>query len=677
MLSTSILSFSNNFAEEDNLCTSNSDISLNSSVNYLKAKYLGCILCQPKSSIQKKGLSLIQQQILDLYADAQKKYFTNPYFCFKERGFHQVLEICDYGIVIGEKDPTARTTLGINGSSNLRKEEKIVVTKVITPLSNIVLWASLKFHSRLVKQKGKKYIGAAFIPLSCSSAIFKERSFTRLTMKQKFLINLTHPPLFLCVLRKVSSPKVFECHLFACNSIEDVITLSSQMFTIQQDFSKIGSLSLPLPGDMGSYSFSSLPCHISASSPVLFSPNNYLNEYSINERRCVTNFRSKSPTLSNQITTDSQRMKESRFSYIDWNSDQCSSDLYKIETPIRSFYNDSPIYSKVNTKKIHRPSQVKSLKHTKPFIVHEIDKKPISVRFTTSANKLDQIASGIFTNANLSNPSFVSDQEARASKYAEDEHHKNVTNSIQSSYSKNCPLCEKSQIRKASSVKNIKSSHHKVDHRSSVHEKKPRVGQENESLLYSKVSSRFKNGVKEKNTLQVSSSSPSSKGYVEINNYNGYIVKVKHDESSDSSNPKMVISKSVLLSSEDEDLSKSIPKISYPVNSRVARSAIEDTSLIQVDKGIQTFQDDRKFNHTHHLTATVSCTNGRPKHSVAQLEVHFLNAYFISVYVLKKDLILNLNHENENRNLIQTLVIYIFQDLILLLLIKVYIKKVH
>ncbi|XP_053205638.1 homeobox protein 2-like [Panonychus citri] len=244
-----------NHVSENSSTTSDS---LGSIISSVKVKYLGVISASGRSSaILNKGLTAIQSELVDLYTIAQRKYVTSI-----TNGVHsssyQMIEVCNYGVVIAEPDPSSRTTLSVAGQSNLTDPNRIVVTKVITPLSNIVLWAGIRFNCRPLKINGRHRSGAAFIPLSCSSAIMKQSAYTPLTnQRSRFLSSLKHPPLFLCVLRKVSAPKIFECHLFACCSVEDAINLSSNLSDVQNGILKVGSPSIPISSDLPSYSFTS------------------------------------------------------------------------------------------------------------------------------------------------------------------------------------------------------------------------------------------------------------------------------------------------------------------------------------------------------------------------------------------------------------------------------------
>ena len=90
-----------------------------------------------------------------------------------------------------------------------------------------------------------------------------------------WLTGLAHPPLFACVLQKVNSGQRLECHLFVCLNPDDAISMCNQMAELQQRASNIGKLKVPLPGQMGSYSYKSTPVQSSAASIVSHRSSSY------------------------------------------------------------------------------------------------------------------------------------------------------------------------------------------------------------------------------------------------------------------------------------------------------------------------------------------------------------------------------------------------------------------
>ncbi|XP_023241363.1 uncharacterized protein LOC111639675 [Centruroides sculpturatus] len=185
--------------------------------NGFRVRYLGCTsFGHGKRQV---GISILQRPLLELYSAARRRGED-------QRSAHplaltQNLDVSDYGLVVADSEVDRRSG-----------ETVPVVTKVITPLSNIVLWASVRFNSRIIK---RKTFGAAFVPIACSEAVVDPKSYVQLNSKQRFLVSLTHPSIFACLLRSVATPKLLECHAFVCATAEDAITLCSHLGTAKDD----------------------------------------------------------------------------------------------------------------------------------------------------------------------------------------------------------------------------------------------------------------------------------------------------------------------------------------------------------------------------------------------------------------------------------------------------------
>ncbi len=226
--------------------------SIDKSGGRFRVRYLGSNSCNIKIRKLNDGISSFQKSLLELYTNTRRRSFAlRSFYSF---ALNQVIDVCSYGVVVAERDPTI---IRLNCS-----EGETVVTKVITPLSNILLWAAVRFNYRVSGRR--REFGAAFVPLSCSDAVLNQNSFIPLSSKQRFLVGLPHPPLFACILQKVSNPQELECHLFVCASSEDAISLCALLSDTQKHCSKIGALELPLPGQMGNYSYKS-PSRLSRS----------------------------------------------------------------------------------------------------------------------------------------------------------------------------------------------------------------------------------------------------------------------------------------------------------------------------------------------------------------------------------------------------------------------------
>lgn len=162
--------------------------------------------------------------------------------------FPQSLNVCDWGVVVSEADPSSASSL----SDDSAQRDQPVVTKVITPLSNILLWAALRFHTRRIRPRSK-ILEAAFVPLACNPAVLDSSGFIRLPPKHRHLHHQAHPAVFVCVLRNVSEPKTLECHMFACASAEAAVNLCILTGQAQGRNSKLGPVALP--PHMGAYSY--------------------------------------------------------------------------------------------------------------------------------------------------------------------------------------------------------------------------------------------------------------------------------------------------------------------------------------------------------------------------------------------------------------------------------------
>lgn len=182
-----------------------------------RVRYLGCTsFSHGKRQV---GISILQRPLLELYSAARRRGED-------QRSAHplaltQNLDVSDYGLVVADSEVDRRSG-----------DTVPVVTKVITPLSNIILWASVRFNSRIIK---RKTFGAAFVPIACSEAVVDPKSYVQLASKQRFLVSLTHPSIFACLLRSVATPKLLECHAFVCATAEDAITLCSHLGTAKDD----------------------------------------------------------------------------------------------------------------------------------------------------------------------------------------------------------------------------------------------------------------------------------------------------------------------------------------------------------------------------------------------------------------------------------------------------------
>ncbi|XP_013786734.1 uncharacterized protein LOC106470714 [Limulus polyphemus] len=189
-------------------------------------RYLGSTTFNVKG--KKIDIQILQRPLLELYSKARRR--GEDQRAVHPLGLNQILHVSDYGLVVAESNQDHETGDAI-----------AVVTKVLTPVSSLALWAAVRFHTRVMKRKA---FGAAFVPLACSEAVVNEDQYTRLANKQRFLVSLTHPSLFTCLFRRVASPKSVECHAFLCSSAEDAMTICSILGDTKQLCERVGSIEL-------------------------------------------------------------------------------------------------------------------------------------------------------------------------------------------------------------------------------------------------------------------------------------------------------------------------------------------------------------------------------------------------------------------------------------------------
>lgn len=179
---------------------------LSSSSNHsrYRVRYLGCNTCDSRSHKLDHGISAYQKPLLDLYSAVLRRTVVLRSI-YSTLSPNQVADFSHHGIVIAERDrfhqarshqsrPHSSASSAVSGKTGTTSVPDTVVTKVITPVSNILLWAAVKLQHRtsLKKSRGRsvkrRQIGVAFVPLSCSEAVLDKNAFVALTSKQRFLL---------------------------------------------------------------------------------------------------------------------------------------------------------------------------------------------------------------------------------------------------------------------------------------------------------------------------------------------------------------------------------------------------------------------------------------------------------------------------------------------------------
>lgn len=216
--------------------------------NRFRVRYLGCNSCDPRRHRLDGGIASYQKPLLDLYATVlRRSVVLRSLYAYSIAAVNQVADISAHGIVVAERDrfatasstsPSVRPCSETNGIIANRNHHhrhlqpqpqprrpnssvsetvphstsqdvsftahssaatvETVVTKVITPLSNILLFAAVRFQHRsrssAKKSAGnrrggrRQVVGVAFVPLSCSEAVLDKNAFVSLPAKQRFLL---------------------------------------------------------------------------------------------------------------------------------------------------------------------------------------------------------------------------------------------------------------------------------------------------------------------------------------------------------------------------------------------------------------------------------------------------------------------------------------------------------
>lgn len=195
----------------------------NKTSNRFQVRYLGCNSCDPKRHRLDGGIASYQKPLLDLYSTVlRRSVVLRSLYAYSIAAVDQVADVSSHGIVVAERDrfakpkpetnnvprrPNSSVSENVNDNpstsqdvlkSSSNSSPETVVTKVITPLSNILLFAAVRFQHRSKStskpsaggRRGgrRQVVGVAFVPLSCSEAVLDKNAFVSLPAKQRFLL---------------------------------------------------------------------------------------------------------------------------------------------------------------------------------------------------------------------------------------------------------------------------------------------------------------------------------------------------------------------------------------------------------------------------------------------------------------------------------------------------------
>ena len=124
----------------------------------------------------------------------------------------------------------ARDAMLIKYSSGTGKG---VLTEEAYPVPNVVYWDAVRFVA--VKAKDKKLRGA-FEPLDNDHSRCQDNLFVVLDKKVGFLAQMSHPALFVCVLRRVVGVRALDLHAFVCGNERDALAIVHALRTLQAEY---------------------------------------------------------------------------------------------------------------------------------------------------------------------------------------------------------------------------------------------------------------------------------------------------------------------------------------------------------------------------------------------------------------------------------------------------------
>ena len=106
-------------------------------------------------------------------------------------------------------------------------------TEVFYSMPSILFWDAVQFCT--VRGQDKKVRGA-FEPIDNNHSRNKDNLFSVLEKKYHFLQQMTHPPLFTCVLRRTAGVKALDVHAFVCSSDEEALSLVRALHTVHSHY---------------------------------------------------------------------------------------------------------------------------------------------------------------------------------------------------------------------------------------------------------------------------------------------------------------------------------------------------------------------------------------------------------------------------------------------------------
>ena len=179
----------------------------NSVAQEFTVQYLGSTMIARVAT----GLGVVQKPLKELYVAYRKS-------AEGKTSQERTLTILDQGLTMTFRDGPGKT-----------------IREVTYPMSDLPFWDAVQFVA--VRGSDKKW-RAAFETLDPERNVDRsaDKLYQPLDKKLHFLTQMSHPPLFTCVLRRKTGIKALDCHAFVCQSNEDAIELLRALYAAQEDY---------------------------------------------------------------------------------------------------------------------------------------------------------------------------------------------------------------------------------------------------------------------------------------------------------------------------------------------------------------------------------------------------------------------------------------------------------
>ena len=115
----------------------------------------------------------------------------------------------------------------------LQESPESPTQEIFYDVPSIMFWDAVQFVT--VRGSDKKVKGA-FEPLDDNHSRNKDNIFSIVEKKYHFLAQLSHQPLFTCVLRRTSGVKALDVHAFVCSSDEEALSLLRTLNQVQRQY---------------------------------------------------------------------------------------------------------------------------------------------------------------------------------------------------------------------------------------------------------------------------------------------------------------------------------------------------------------------------------------------------------------------------------------------------------